>query len=785
MLEEIRIAEVATYPNEAQALDGLRAVNFVFGTNGSGKTTISRVIADPAGHATCHLSWRDGRRLETLVYNSDFVERNFTPQLRGIFTLGEAEAETLRKIEVGRVKIAELHGDLATLQAKLGLDDNSTGKRLEIKTLRDQFEAACWKIKTTHDAYFQGAFEGLRNSKNRFCDRVIHEYRTNEASLHTVEELKARAGTVYADSAAQLPTLPLFDPQPILVAEDNAILTKKVVGKEDVDIGALIRRLGNSDWVRQGLKYAQAGSPCPFCQKDLETELMEKLSGFFDEAYIADIAAIDGLQDSYAVSTAAVLERAEAALGSASPHIDPTTFRPLVDRLRTVLTLNRTKLERKRAEPSAPVALEPATEAAAAVLNAISAANVEIERHNNIVANLQNERTRLGADIWKCLVDEQKSLIQAYTTAREDLDKAVAGITNGIQAKSTALAEARTALTELERQVTSVQPTVTEINATLASFGFSSFKLETAGQNGQAYRIVRGDGTDARETLSEGERSFVTFLYFYHLVRGSTSETGITNDRVVVFDDPVSSLDSDVLFIVSALVKRILAEATEGSGQVKQIFVLTHNIYFHKEVSFAANRSGSDRMKHETFWTVRKVDKLSRVEGHATNPIKTSYELLWAEVRDPNRSTLTIQNVLRRILEHYFTILGGMDKDAVIGKFDGRDAIICASLFSWINDGSHNFADDLYVTADPATVESYLTVFKAIFEKTEHGAHYRMMYGPEPEPIEALGEPEREAAAQIVADRASAVVAAVARTDFLEDQPNAPVLEPMAEGTGK
>jgi len=69
-------------------------------------------------------------------------------------------------------------------------------------------------------------------------------------------------------------------------------------------------------------------------------------------------------------------------------------------------------------------------------------------------------------------------------------------------------------LADLEKEVTSVQPTVTEINATLASFGFTSFKLATAGEKQQFYAIIRGDGSDARETLSEGERSLLPFYIF-------------------------------------------------------------------------------------------------------------------------------------------------------------------------------------------------------------------------------------------------------------------------------
>jgi hypothetical protein len=37
--------------------------------------------------------------------------------------------------------------------------------------------------------------------------------------------------------------------------------------------------------------------------------------------------------------------------------------------------------------------------------------------------------------------------------------------------------------------------------------------------------------------------------------------------------------------------------------------------------------------------------------------------------------------------------------------------------------------DDLYASIDDSTVDTHLRVFKAIFEKTDHLAHYRMMMG--------------------------------------------------------
>ena len=237
---------------------------------------------------------------------------------------------------------------------------------------------------------------------------------------------------------------------------------------------------------------------------------------------------------------------------------------------------------------------------------------------------------------------------------------------------------------------------------------------------------MRADGSHAKDTLSEGEKTFVTFLYFFHLLKGSAMESGVTSDRVVVFDDPVSSLDSDILFIVSTLIRELCHDVHAGTSSVKQVFLLTHNVYFHKEVTFQkARRNGT--LKDETFWTVRKSKEQSEVSRHSSNPIKSSYELLWLDVREGRMGNLSIQNSLRRILETYFKMLGGIDLDSIQERFSGNEKLACRALLSWVNDGSHSARDDLYVAVDESTVTLYLDVFKKIFDNEGHIEHYNMM----------------------------------------------------------
>lgn len=362
------------------------------------------------------------------------------------------------------------------------------------------------------------------------------------------------------------------------------------------------------------------------------------------------------------------------------------------------------------------------------ILNLINNANEAISKHNNMVKNLSNEKKILTNQIWRFLTEEIKTETTNYKTKKDNIEKAISKIQEKIDKNNKEKQQKENEVKTLEKQTTSIQPTIDGINSLLKQFGFSSFILAKSA-NGNYYKLQRPDNSDAKTTLSEGEKSFVCFLYFYHLLKGSDSESGITTDRVVVIDDPVSSLDSDVLFIVSSLIKGLFDEIRSNSGHIKQMFILTHNVYFHKEITFNQKRRNNQAMNEETFFTVRKDETGSQIVKWNENPIKTSYDLLWSEVRTQNKSALTIQNTLRRILENYFKILGGIDPDKICEMFDGKEKCICKSLFSWVNDGSHFAHDDLYVSIDSNQIENYLSVFRRIFEKSGHIAHYKMMMG--------------------------------------------------------
>ncbi len=730
MIESISVADVATFGRTPEALNGLSDFNFLFGSNGTGKTSISRVIANADGFPTCKVTWKGGTKLQPLVYNHDFVERNFSQsvEFKGVFTLGMDQVETLAKIDEAKAVHNGLIAKIENLTQGLQGVDGNGGKMGELASLEAGIKDKCWVQKQKHDAKFQSAFEGFRGSSEKFKAKVLHEVASNTVTLLPVTDLEIKAETVFGPTPTTEQLVPAIETAKLIGHEANPILKKRVIGKEDVDIAAMIKKLGNSDWVREGRSFYDINDKvCPFCQQSTTEAFAKSLNEYFDETFVADSKAIDDLATNYATDAARLQQQLAAIILTPSKFLDVAKLKTEKELLDTKITLNNQHLAGKKKEASQVVELESLGNVFTAINELIDSANAQVAIHNKMVTNLAAERSTLTAQVWKFVIDELKTDLAAYKTTKDGVDKAVKAMTGQKEKATEEQQRILAGIRALEKQTTSVQPTIDGINQLLSSFGFQGFKLAKTA-SGTSYKLVRSDGSDAKNTLSEGEKTFVTFLYFYHLLKGSESDSGMTTDRIIVFDDPVSSLDSDILFIVGSLIKGLFDEVRAKTGHIKQIFVFTHNVYFHKEVTFNPNRRAL-AMKEETFWIVRKPELLSKIEKHASNPIKTSYELLWFEVRSPERAKLTIQNTLRRILENYFKIMGGVDPDSICSMFEGKDKLICKSLFSWVNDGSHYAHDDLYVTVDDTMVGTYLKVFRAVFEKSDHLAHYKMMMG--------------------------------------------------------
>lgn len=725
MIESISITNRAPFVGEQSHTAEARKLNFIFGANGVGKTTISRIIDRPDDYPQAQLRWTGGRRLDTLVLNRDFVDHNFG-QLKGIFTLGEEQKDTRKRIEQTKSELDAEQNTRARLRENLSGEDGNGGKQAELDTLEETFRDTCWDKTRQYKTVFKDALVRTLNDKKKFKKKLLAEYQSNAAALQPYDELVTRAKILFGEPPEMVSDVPSIHASDLPAHESNPILGKSVIGKRDVDIAAMIEKLGNSDWVKQGRAYYDNNNGiCPFCQQTTEKAFFDSLEAYFDETFEADKRVIDELVSSYETDAVAVQQQVNGILDTPGLFVDADKLEAQKKVLDGLVRENLQKLRDKQASPSQQIELRSLAEVVGEIKSLIGDAQTSVHAHNRTVREYKTELEALKAEVWRYVLHELDSDLKAYACDKGALSKAIESMSAGIIEADKKIADKKRVIRELERQTTNIHSTVDEINSILAQFGFTSFHLAVSA-DGLFYRLERHNGEPAADTLSEGEKTFVVFLYFFNLLGGSQSETDINTDRVVVFDDPVSSLDSDVLFIVSSLIRDVCKDVCQGNGNIKQVFVLTHNVYFHREVTY---RTPHDEIKKrdEVFWLVRKQVSGSIIEEPPENPIKTSYELLWNEVREADPANPGLGNTMRRILEYYFKVIGDTKLYDLHKEFEGADKLLCHSLLSWANAGSHHILEpDLHVPSDKE-VQGYLEVFKQIFVKHGHEGHYRMM----------------------------------------------------------
>jgi len=734
MIESISIKNVASYNDAGINITELKKVNFIYGANGCGKTTISNLLLNPndVKFQACSVKWKNSRSLNTLVYNKEFREQNFGKgKINGIFTLGQATSDEIKIINDKKEKLDIIKNDGSKIRETLEIQDK------KLASLEDEFKEACWTdIYKKYDPIFKEAFVGSLN-KESFKNKLLQEFVNNTSILATLEELKTKAKTIFGKIPQNISLISTIDYKNILDILKDASWKKTIVGNADVDIAKLIQKLNISDWVNQGRSYLQDDEICPFCQhQSINNSFKKQLEDFFDESYLSEIENLKSLSVKYSSLTQKLITELNS-IETAQKKSQDTTLD--LDRysvcLKTLYSQNTSNLQlqkNKIKEPSSNVDLVSLEEQLDLIAELITNANVEIKKHNDIVINFTIEKNNLITAIWKFIIEEFNAKIVKFNSEKIGLTRGINTLNTRLKAKRKDFTTLDTEIKQLSKNVTSIQPTINEINRLLKSYGFLNFEIMQASEKG-FYQIQRDDGTIAESTLSDGEITFITLLYYLQLAKGGTSKDNVNEDRILIIDDPISSLDSSVLFIVSTLIKEIIKKIKTNNSNIKQIILLTHNVYFHKEVSYEGlNR----KVEKSLFWILRKSNKLSAISFYSDqNPILSSYELLWREIKEWNKNSgITIQNAMRRILENYFNILGNKRDDALINAFPNQEEKeICRSLLSWANEGSHTLPDDLFIEAPDEIITNYLKVFESIFKHTNNMGHYYMMMGIEQE----------------------------------------------------
>lgn len=392
MIENIRISNIASYDVNGINIVDLKKINFFYGANGCGKTTISNYLANMNADSQeldqCVTTWESGRPLKTLVYNKKFRDDNFgTGTVAGVFTLGQATNEDIANINNKKQEVSDLRNSQSGQKETLVVQNG------KLKTYEDNFTSDCWAVYKQYESTLKDALYGHINSKPKFSQKILEEKASNSSDLLTFEALQTKATTLFGERPTRIDPIPTIEVNSaIQEIEQSAIWQKVIIGKTDVDIASLITKLGNSDWVDQGRAFIIDDDTCPFCQQPtVNGDFKGKIEEYFDEEFKRDKNRLINQQNAYTnlitpiLSTLDQIEASEKK--GTETNLDIENFVSHLKAIHSQVSENKLLIREKIQKTSQQVSLTQTKEELEAISAIIKQANEVITKHNQLVVD--------------------------------------------------------------------------------------------------------------------------------------------------------------------------------------------------------------------------------------------------------------------------------------------------------------------------------------------------------------------------------------------------------------
>ncbi|MEX2962033.1 AAA family ATPase [Microbulbifer sp. TYP-18] len=634
--------------------------NLVYGWNYSGKTTLSRIFDGlgkpeliPQLDGTFEVLDSEDNTLRSAnvtdpqnckVFNRDFIERNFRQEHNApaVFIVGDDAAKIRDRISTLEAR----RGSVARAVTKYAGEKTAWEHRVNDGLKRDAARSI-------------GELVSERTFRRPDLDRILEQIK-GSLDDHLLSEAEFDALKATASSSDEFGeqnsfTIPNID-LPALVEEVGNLIGQTASNnaierlKDDANLEA---------WVRTGRNLHSPGDECAFCGNRIEDERFEQLQGHFSIEYEALVKAV---QDKTAalrtMEIKAVLPDSGQLIHSVREEYSEV-ISPISAFIKSANRLTPLLIDALEGKVSS---IESEQELPQAVSDALASVTVYkyIDKHKEIDDLLKIHNEKIGD--MEATKQDANSKLKKHSAARFYLDNNIADEERkyaGIKANQSRAAATRTAINaqieEKEDEIKEHSVAVARLNELIA--------ILLTGSNISAVQLSEAEfefrrGTEQAVNLSDGERTAIAFSYFLLTLEDGGNELGNT---LVFVDDPISSLDSNHIYAVYALIIDRL------KGQCKQLFVSTHNYEFLNLLKdetlnnkrnfkagfagFLAQRAHDDQ--GEPFAELIEMPK-------ALRKFKSEYQFLFSLLHQlvvSNDTTLheayTSPTVLRKFLETY------------------------------------------------------------------------------------------------------------------------------------
>lgn len=317
----------------------------------------------------------------------------------------------------------------------------------------------------------------------------------------------------------------------------------------------------------QGITIESELDRCLFCAGPITSERRDQLARHFDESWLRirgearDLLAAVVAEKEALASWVSALPRPESLVSDLQSAYEEAVEGARAEIAERTVTLEAVEasLNAKVLDPSATPeapdwALLSLSLSTAVLVQAVTEHNDQARRHEEVAA----ERKQIVLD----------HLVGSQSEAFRQLEEQAKGFKDRSATSRAAAALAERRLDEVRQAQFTTKDMADTLTSDLARvYGKDHLSVAVTG-DGKSYACRRGDrpGTD----LSDGERTTLSLLYFLRKLEDEQVSGGEPSQRMVVIDDPSSSLDREALFATH----QWLVDTLKGFGQY---IVLTHD----------------------------------------------------------------------------------------------------------------------------------------------------------------------------------------------------------------
>lgn len=735
MITKIEIEGIPPF-KEKTGIETNQKVNLIYGLNGTGKTTLSNLLYDinkteiPKGVKIEYGNENDvADSYEIIVYNQRFVKENFyeSSEIKGIFSLSKDNTDAQKAID-------------SAIKNKSELDKNRDSKIQEQKSYEIEQNKALadiqnkvWQIKTNYsgsNSSFDYCLYGYKGDKSLLFKHIHEEVeKSKEPPRRTIGDIENDITSLNRGNAQQLSLIPRYDIH-VEEIESNPIFAKVIVGNENSSLADLINNLRNSDWVRQGMHYIHTtqngeNQQCPFCQqRTITNDFVENLEAYFGGQYEKDIELLNTLLEQYSAERNKVVhyEVFDNNLLSTLKATYEVEYNILLSNINS----NIQEIKHKINTPSAPVLLVSLSDTLNKINNIIEKANQIIIDYNQRIAQKETALIELKNEFWNLMrwtYDADLVTFDTNTKQRKNKKDAIGKTLTELDQKIEAINKT---IEENQRKTINIEDAIENINSALVDMGISDFKIIKYSDS--LYRLSR-EGQDGNifESLSEGEKMIISLLYFIERCKGKATKEGIDKKKIIVIDDPISSLSHIYVYNVGRLIIQEFTDANPNNKNVckyEQIFLLTHSLYFFYEMAII-KRKGKEDDYNQKLLRIQKNQQGSHIIEMQYSEIQNDYQAYWMIIKDSNAAPALIANCMRNIIEYFFAFIEKQELSSVFQKEEMKSSRFQA-FNRYINRESHSLGQNIFDIKE-FNYNDFKDAFELVFKLTGYEKHYKKM----------------------------------------------------------